>query len=729
MSIIQTIRDKYARLAVIAVAVALVGFILIDYISGRGRSLFNGGSTTLGSVNGKKIDELEFEKKVQMQEQGQQQGTVGEEGRQQLIAALWKQEVDQILLKEEFDRLGLSVGKKEFGDMLYNEPHQLARQYLGNPQNGQYDPTYVRQLINSISRGKDKNQKEQLNLVLDAIEKARLIEKYEGLVAGAIHYPKWLFEKQNTDNSLLGKISYVSVPNSTISDSAKEVAVSDQEIENYISKHKDTYKAEDESRTIQYVLFSAAPSSSDSAATYKTVSQLKEKLATTNDSAALKTFLAGESDFAFSDTYFSKSTIQVPAKDTIFKLGKNEVYGPYLDGADYVVAKKVDEKSLPDSVYCRHILIRTSGDGALPDSIAEKRIDSVIAAINSGANFISVMKKVSMDQAANSQDSTGIMKFSAQQIQDAQRFDQDFGKYILFDGVKDQRKKVKTQFGYHYIEIVDQKNFEPHYKVAYLAKRIEASDETDRNAENAALQFAGNSRDLKTFDANAEKDLKPKGIQKLIAPNINAHAFEIPGIGVSRKFIKDIFDADRGDVIKSDGKVGDNYVVAAVTQINKAGTYTAANGRSYIEPILKNKKKADEIKRRIGKVTTLDAVATSMKQTIQTADSLRFSGSGRSPVSFEHKVLGATFNPANKGKVVPEALDGTAAVYVVKVDDVSATIVENADVAAQQKNLESQGRMRILMGNQYSQFGYGQYDPAAVLRKAATIKDNRSRFY
>ena len=73
MSIIQTIRDKYARLAVIAVAVALVGFILIDYISGRGSSLFKGGATSLGSVNGQKIDELEFEKKVQMQEQSQQQ--------------------------------------------------------------------------------------------------------------------------------------------------------------------------------------------------------------------------------------------------------------------------------------------------------------------------------------------------------------------------------------------------------------------------------------------------------------------------------------------------------------------------------------------------------------------------------------------------------------------------------------------------------------------------------
>ena len=143
-----------------------------------------------------------------------------------------------------------------------------------------------------------------------------------------------------------------------------------------------------------------------------------------------------------------------------------------------------------------------------------------------------------------------------------------------------------------------------------------------------------------------------------------------------------------------------------------------------------DKKKAEEINKRIGKITTLDAIAASMKQIVQTADSLRFSGSGHSPVSFEHKVLGATFNPANKGKVVPEALDGNSAVYVVRVDDVTATIVENADVAAQQKNLESQGRMKILMSNQYSQFGYGQqYDPAAVLRKAATIKDNRNRFY
>jgi hypothetical protein len=110
------------------------------------------------------------------------------------------------------------------------------------------------------------------------------------------------------------------------------------------------------------------------------------------------------------------------------------------------MAKKIDEKQLPDSVYCRHILMRTAGEGALIDSVGEKRIDSAIKAIEGGASFVSVMKLVSMDAAANSQDSLGIMRFSSQQIQDAQSFDPDFGKYILFDGTKGKKKKIKTKF-------------------------------------------------------------------------------------------------------------------------------------------------------------------------------------------------------------------------------------------------------------------------------------------
>jgi peptidyl-prolyl cis-trans isomerase D len=302
---------------------------------------------------------------------------------------------------------------------------------------------------------------------------------------------------------------------------------------------------------------------------------------------------------------------------------------------------------------------------------------------------------------------------------------------FIFDHKVGEKGVVKTDFGYHYIEILSQKGSVPAYKIAYLAKKIEASDETERNAENSALQFAGESRDLKSFEANWEKGLKPKGQQKLFAPDINSHAYDIPGVGVSRKFIKGIFDADRGDVLQPE-RVGDNFVVAVVTQINKPGVMSVAAARQMAEPILRNQKKAAILKKRVGSITTLEAVSAAMKQPVQTTDSIRFSGSGKNQISYESKVVGAAFNPANKGKVVNEPIESNyGGVYIIRVDDVVATIVENADINAQKKNFESQGRMRILMSNQYSQFsGYGQqYDPAAVLRKAATIKDYRNKFY
>ena len=52
--------------------------------------------------------------------------------------------------------------------------------------------------------------------------------------------------------------------------------------------------------------------------------------------------------------------------------------------------------------------------------------------------------------------------------------------------------KVENQAysGYHYIEVLEQKNIEPAYKIAYLAKPIDASQETINTASNLAAQFA-----------------------------------------------------------------------------------------------------------------------------------------------------------------------------------------------------------------------------------------------
>jgi peptidyl-prolyl cis-trans isomerase D len=163
-------------------------------------------------------------------------------------------------------------------------------------------------------------------------------------------------------------------------------------------------------------------------------------------------------------------------------------------------------------------------------------------------------------------------------------------------------------------------------------------------------------------------------------------------------------------------RVGDKYIVAAVTQIFKEGTMTADVARLSVEPILKNKKKAEQIKQKIGKLTTLEAAATIIQNGVTTIDSLRFNGG---QLGFEPKITGAAFNPANKGKLVPEPLEGVSGVYVMRVDDLSSTPVIAGSIADQQK--EMRGRTKQ-MGAYYNQ-------PVQALRKSAKIKDNRRSFF
>ena len=75
----------------------------------------------------------------------------------------------------------------------------------------------------------------------------------------------------------------------------------------------------------------------------------------------------------------------------------------------------------------------------------------------------------------------------------------------FFYGATGDKKVVHTDFGWHYIEVLNQKNFEPAYKLAYMAKEIVASDETVNAASSKANKLSGEARDVKALEANVAK--------------------------------------------------------------------------------------------------------------------------------------------------------------------------------------------------------------------------------
>ena len=69
MSIIQQIRDKAAVLLTSLIALSLIGFLVQDAFIGRSSGLFSDQPSSVGSVNGKEIDVMEFNNKVNAAEQ------------------------------------------------------------------------------------------------------------------------------------------------------------------------------------------------------------------------------------------------------------------------------------------------------------------------------------------------------------------------------------------------------------------------------------------------------------------------------------------------------------------------------------------------------------------------------------------------------------------------------------------------------------------------------------
>ena len=157
MSIIQDIRDKYARISVIAIALALIGFILTDYFSGKNRGGGTGRSNSIGSVNGQTISVEEFAKTVEQSEAGlKKQGYPEAMAKQQGIEQAWSQHVNKILLSDEFDKLGMRIGKRERGDIMFgpNAPEDFKR--LGTDEKTKaYDPVRARQQLDQLMKEKD----------------------------------------------------------------------------------------------------------------------------------------------------------------------------------------------------------------------------------------------------------------------------------------------------------------------------------------------------------------------------------------------------------------------------------------------------------------------------------------------------------------------------------------------------------------------------------------------
>jgi peptidyl-prolyl cis-trans isomerase D len=693
MSIIQNIRERGTWIIFGIITIALIAFILQDGVGRQGGN----DISILGKVNGQAINKIEFEEKLELQLQNYAAQGVK---REQLIGYLWNQEVDRLLIKDEENKLGLSVGTKELSDVLFGNESPF-RQEFTDQATGEFKVNDAKQAVAQIKKSKNLEQIKQIEKVyIEPSIENRVRNKYQLLVVKGVQVPKWLSEKQYVESNAISSISFVGIPYTTILDST--IKVSNDDVAAYLKENTAAYQVEETSRSISFIGFSAAPSSVDSNSARNDIETYKQDFKNSTETAKYLNKVGTE--IPYYDSYISKKSIQIPQKDSILNVGVGGVYGPYVDGTNFTIAKVLGVKQWPDSASVRHILIATvnpqNGQQVREDSVAKALADSISLAIRGGASFEEMVAKYSDDAGSKT---TGGKYEMFPQAKMTPAFN-DFS----FDNPVGAKAVVKTDFGYHYMEVLKQTAKGPAYKIAYLSKMVMPSNETINAASTAAAAFASGSKDIKSFNASVVKLNK----QAIPAAGIKANDFDIPGIGSARNIVRWIYEQDVNDVSEP-FEQGDNYVVAVITSEEKEGLASVNAARPQVEGIIRDKKKAEKIKATI-KGKTLEVIATEANSVIQRADSIGFNFSMIAGLGNEPKLVGAAFNKALINKV-SEPIAANSGIFAVSVNGIAA---KQADQDPNFFKDELLDRTRGMMFRSVSAF-----------KKVAKIEDNRSKIY
>ena len=708
MQIIQSIRERGAAITVVVIVLCLIGFILMDSKQNNSQ-LFGSSRETIGKVNGEAISYGEFNKRViQMEEQDAAQGGPKQPGRiNQIREQLWNQITAEKIFYAEVEKLGITLTPKELSYILTSEDQNnplMRERGLVDPNTGKLDVAKVQEALRNLKKGTAEAKDQASATLIDPLKLSTSVAKYTGLLSASAYYPTWMQEKDNADAKNFATISYVAVPYGDISDST--VKVTDQDINEYVKKNKNLFKQE-AGRTISYLSFSQLPSAADSQKVISELEQLKAPFAA--DSNAVAFIGRNASTIDYDDNYQPKSRIASTKVDSIVKYGG--VYGPYVEGDNYVLAKIVSTSSVADSVRSRHILIPVNdpqtGKPINADSTAKRMADSVFAAVKGGADFASLVAAYSTDVVSKAK--AGDLGFYGygQMVPEFNEF--SFSKPVGEKGL------VQSQFGYHIIEITGQKNMQPSYKIAFLGKSIVASTETINAASSKATQASV----TKTSDALA-KFAAANGLKIVQSPTIiKENDYNVGALQDARQLVRWAFEAKKGEV--SDPlNIGDAFVVATVDNIYKEGLQDAATARSGAEVIIRKEKKAAIITAKLGATPTLESAAAAYgKQVLQAGadSSITFNSQIINNLGMEQKVIGASFNKEYQAKASP-AIEGTNGVYVIKVLSVAAKPADTPEVAAQVAT-SKQGAIRSQATNNWFE----------GLKKQSDIKDNRSKFF
>ncbi len=705
MATLEKIRNRAGVLVAVVIGLALLAFILGDFMNSGG-ALFSNTQFEIAEIAGKSIPYQKYQKDLnemmEINKFSSGQSTLDENTVQRIQMQTWNQLVREYVLEDEYDEIGLDVSSQELWDMVQGENiHPIIQNLFTNPETGELNTMAVIRFLKTYEQDPTGQQKAYWLFIEDQMIRDRLFTKYSNLISKGLYSTK--AEAQNELNNINKKVDFEFVAQeiSSIPDSLIEVKNSD--LKAYYEAHQNEFK-QDASRDIEYITFDVVASEADREATQDWINNIKEDFAATDND---KEFVTLNSDFEHKNIFLKKDELPEILEGEMWNADEGYIYGPYFENDSYMLAKLSEIGYVPDSVRARHILLQPTQNQssemifALADSIKEQ--------LENGANFALLSDQYSSDKAANEKGGD-LGWFRANQMVTPfsdTSFNANIGEYKL----------VATQFGLHIVQVTNKARNERKVKIAILGRKLEPSSETYQQTYALASKFAGNNHTYEEF----QQALEAEGFAKKIAQNVKEADQQLAGLESPREFIRSIYDTEKHGIIKSQNnpifELGDRFVIGFVTEVREDGVAPLDQVRDQVTVQVKKEKKAKYLAEKFSAVmatdNNLEVLANEFNTEVFEATDITFRSYSIPNVGIEPKLVAAATSVSTDQVFGP--IKGENNVFALKVLTIAEE--ENSNPEMQQMQTMTQFRNRA------------NYEAFEALKETANIVDKRAKFY
>ncbi len=705
--------------------ISVIGLALFAFVfstgSGTVTDVFKAdefNQSRVAVVNGIEMDRSDFMRSVDNSEQQNR----GSRTSIQTMNSVWDTELKKIILKSEFNKIGIDVEREMMRDFLKTNL-QSFNDFLN--ENGEFDEQKLNQFISNLKEISPETLELQGSLVNyeswnnfeESIADQGLEFLYYRLIDAGLFTSRFEAEEDHYNSNDVVDFKYVRIPFDLIPDS--EINITKSEVTDFINKNRSEYSSEP-GRDFIYVKFEEKPSLYDELESKKRVEELlndrqeydinSQKLITYKgfkNTVNNEDFINSNSAIKFFDSYVFKNSLTKSHADKIYDLKKGEIYGPYVENGFVKATKLIDSKFIPDSVKVRHILIpyigsfRSDPTTTKSKNEAKKTADSIFRILKINRNkFISLLP-LSSDEVSN--EKNGEIEFAY-----IDGFAPEFRDFS-FEKRVGSIEIVETDFGFHIIEILSQSKKQKAVKVGNLAFKIEPSEKTRDSVYNIASKFeiAVDKDNFREYAAENTFKVNPVN-------NIGELDENIPILGKQRSIVRWSYEdnTEVGDIKKFNLSEG-GYVIAMLTSINDDGMMSYEKSSIVALPKLKDQKKAQKIIKDVN-FSNLDEIAGKYDLDVQTSLSVNLNNPVISGIGNEPSVVG--YSMGYYKEVISPAIIGNTGVFFIYITD-------------RRKASSLDNYMNIINKISSTRSSQVRLNAYNALKDKAEIEDFRSTFY